>query len=168
MLSDAAPLPELLDRAQRVMRQVCARGWSVCTAESCTGGLLAALLTDIEGCSHAFDRGFVAYTEKAKTDLLGVDAQLLRERGAVSRAVAIAMAEGALRRSEADVALAVTGFAGPTDTPGEEGTVHLALARRDRATWALAREFGPRGRDAIRQLSLAALLDMLEEALRQP
>ncbi len=168
MLSDAAPLPELLDRAERVMRQVCLRDWSVCTAESCTGGLLAALLTDIEGCSHAFDRGFVAYSEKAKTDLLGVDAQLLRDHGAVSRAAAIAMAEGALDRSGADVALAVTGFAGPTDTPGEEGTVHFALARRDRATRAVARDFGPKGRDAIRQLGLRVLLDMLEEALRQP
>ncbi|MDO5759303.1 MAG: CinA family protein [Rhodobacterales bacterium] len=148
------------------MKQACERGWSISTAESCTGGLFAALLTDIEGCSHAFDRGFVVYTEKAKVDLLGLDAGLLKQEGAVSAEVAIAMAEGAMEHSDADIVLAVTGFAGPAEKDEEEGRVHFALARRGGGTRHLFKHFGPRGRETIRQLSLVTLLGLLEEALK--
>ncbi len=89
---------ELDDTAERLMRRLCDAGLTVATAESCTGGMLAALLTDIEGAGHAFDRGFVVYTKEAKTDLLGIDAQLLDDNEAVSEPVARAMAEGALVR----------------------------------------------------------------------
>ncbi len=166
MLKEVVSPPELAERAGRVMQQICDRGWAVSTAESCTGGLVAALLTDIEGCSHVFDSGFITYAEAAKTDLLGVDAQLLKQNGAVSREVAVAMAEGALRRSRADIALAVTGFAGPTDTAGEEGTAHFALAQRNHSTRHRMENFGSQGRDIIRQLCLKTLLEMLEEAVR--
>src|SRR4051794_12374325 len=95
------------------MHRLCDTGLTVATAESCTGGMLAALLTDIEGAGHGFDRGFVVYTNQAKTDLLGIPAEVLEDNDAVSETVARAMAEGALNRSKADIALGVTGFAGP-------------------------------------------------------
>ena len=124
-------LPDDLDeRAERLMHAVCDRKWTVATAESCTGGMLAALLTDIEGASHGFDRGFVTYSTESKSELLGIDPDLLEKNEAVSEAVARAMAEGALNRSKAKVALGVTGFAGPAGDGCEEGLVHMALARR--------------------------------------
>src|SRR3546814_7275302 len=98
------------------------------TAESCTGGLLASLLTDVEGASHAFERGFVVYSEKAKCELLGIQQADITHCGAVSRTVAIAMAKGSIHSSEADIALSITGFAGDGDEPG---LVHFACARRD-------------------------------------
>ena len=123
-------IPTGLDAdVHRVLNEACARDLRLATAESCTGGLLASLLTDVEGSSHAFDRGFVVYTDEAKRDLLGVPDAVLREHGAVSRAVALAMAEGALERSPADVALAVTGFAGRAKDGEEPGLVHLACSR---------------------------------------
>ena len=123
-------LPDHLDaQAERLMHRMCDREWTVATAESCTGGMLAALLTDIEGAGHGFDRGFVTYTKEAKADLLGIERELLDHNDAVSEVVARAMAEGALQRSQADVAIAVTGFAGPAGPGCEEGLVHFALAR---------------------------------------
>lgn len=155
----------LAERAARAMRCICDLGWSISTAESCTGGLVAALLTDIEGCSHAFDRGFVTYSESAKTEMLGVEPDLLRERGAVSREVAVAMAKGCLGRSSSDIALSVTGFAGPSGPEDEEGLVHFVLLKRDGALRHRALQFGPKGRDMIRQLCLFTILEMLEEDL---
>lgn len=131
MLRDLASPTDLAERALGVMQRICERDESICTAESRTGGLVAALFTDIEGCSHAFERGFVAYTENAKTELLGVDSSLLKEKGAVSKDVGMGMAKGSLQHSDADLALAVTGFAGPSDTAGEEGLVHFALAQQN-------------------------------------
>ena len=109
-----------------------ARGWMLATAESCTGGLIAARCTDRAGSSAWFDRGFVTYSNEAKMELLGVDAALLAEHGAVSEAVACAMAAGALRRSRADVCVSVTGIAGPGGAvPGKPvGTVWLGWALR--------------------------------------
>ena len=101
------------------MRRLCDKGLTIATAESCTGGMLAALLTDIEGAGRAFDRGFVTYSKGSKTELLGIDPELLERNDAVSETVARAMAEGALKRSEADIAISITGFAGP-GAPGEE------------------------------------------------
>jgi nicotinamide-nucleotide amidase len=127
--------------------------------------MLAALLTDIEGAGHGFDRGFVTYTKAAKADLLGIPRNLLDHNDAVSETVARAMAEGALARSEAEVAIAVTGFAGPAGPQCEEGLVHFALARRRRPTLHREEHFGALGRGVIRVKSLKAMLDMLERVL---
>ena len=159
-------LPQELDeRAERLMRAVCDRGWTVATVESCTGGMLAALLTDIQGASHGFERGFVTYTKAAKTDLLGIDRGLLEQNDAVSEPVARAMAEGAIARSRADLAMAVTGFAGPAGDGCEEGLVHLATARRGGPTLHRVEHFGSAGRGPVRIMALHAMLEMLEESL---
>ena len=148
------------------MHRLCDLGFSVSTAESCTGGMLAALLTDIEGAGHGFDRGFVTYTKEAKRDLLGISQRLLNENDAVSEAVARAMAEGALGRSNADIAIGVTGFAGPAGENCEEGLVHHALAQRGEDTVHREEHFGAIGRGAIRIKSLKCMLELLEAALR--
>ncbi|HEX4936492.1 MAG TPA: CinA family protein, partial [Gemmatimonadaceae bacterium] len=107
-------MDELLVKTARVLlEQARARGWKIATAESCTGGLISGYLTEIAGSSDVFDRGFVTYSNAAKTELLGVPAALLQAQGAVSAETARAMVEGALARSAADVAVAVTGIAGP-------------------------------------------------------
>src|SRR5438045_4550105 len=107
-------LPDHLDeQAERLMHRLCDSNLTVACAESCTGGMLAALLTDIEGAGHGFDRGFVTYTKEAKSGLLGIPRDLLDHNDAVSEVVARAMAEGALQRSRASVAIAVTAFAVP-------------------------------------------------------
>lgn len=159
-------LPDQLDRkAERLMTRLCDLDLSIATAESCTGGMLAALLTDIQGAGHAFDRGFVTYTKEAKTELLGIDPSLLEVNDAVSESVARAMAEGALERSQADLAFGVTGFAGPASEGCEEGLVHMALARRRGETIHRVGHFGSAGRGPVRVKSLQAMLEMLEEAL---
>jgi nicotinamide-nucleotide amidase len=159
-------LPDDLDRqAERLMRTICDKKLKIATAESCTGGMLAALLTDIEGCGHGFDRGFVTYADDGKADLLGIDQGLLEHNEAVSEAVARAMAEGALKRSNADIAVGVTGFAGPAGRNCEEGLVHFALAARGMPTRHRVDHFGPLGRGPVRLKSLKALLDMIEETV---
>jgi nicotinamide-nucleotide amidase len=163
--SDVQSPPELACRAKSVMQMLCKREMHIATAESCTGGLIAAQLTDIEGCSHAFERGFVTYTDQSKHELLGVNWQLLNDHGAVSRPVALAMAEGAMARSGAQIAVSTTGFAGPGGIEDEEGLVHFALAREGCNTVHRAESFGAIGRDAIRQRCLETILDMLEETL---
>lgn len=161
-------LPDHLDeQAERLMHRLCDRKLSVATAESCTGGMLAALLTDIEGAGHGFDRGFVTYTKESKTDLLGLEPSLLEHNEAVSEVVARAMAEGGLKRSKADLALGITGFAGPAGPGHEEGLVHMALARRNGRTVHREEHFGSIGRGAIRVNSLKAMLDLLEQALEE-
>jgi nicotinamide-nucleotide amidase len=159
-------LPKDLDeRAERLMHAVCEREWTVSTAESCTGGMLAALLTDIEGASHGFDRGFVTYTKDAKAEVLGIEREILEHNEAVSEPVARAMAEGALERSGAKVALGVTGFAGPAGDGHEEGLVHVALAKRGKPTLHRVEHFGPAGRGPVRIKALRCMLEMLEESL---
>jgi nicotinamide-nucleotide amidase len=112
-------LPDAVEQATRhLLAKASERDLRLATAESCTGGMLASLLTDVQGVAHAFDRGFVTYSEEAKTEMLGVPAALIDAKGAVSRDVAIAMAEGALARSRANIALAITGFADAGDEPG--------------------------------------------------
>ena len=161
-------LPGHLDeQAERLMRRLCDRNLTVATAESCTGGMLAALLTDIEGAGRGFERGFVTYTKDSKTELLGIEPDLLDHNEAVSEVVARAMAEGALKRSKADLALGITGFAGPAGADHEEGLVHMALARRNGRTMHREEHFGATGRGAIRVKSLKAMLDMLEQALEE-
>ena len=162
------PLPrDLQTRAEEVLKTACDREAAIATAESCTGGLLAALLTDIPGCSHIFERGFVVYSDAAKCDLLGIERAKVDNCGAVSRDVAIAMAEGAMRRSDAAVAVAITGYAGPParGDDGEEGLVHLACAREGGKTMHREERFGAIGRDGVRIESLRVALDMIGEAL---
>jgi nicotinamide-nucleotide amidase len=161
-------LPDHLDeQAERLMHRICDSELKIATAESCTGGMLAALLTDIEGCGHGFDRGFVTYSKEAKHDLLGVDHDLLDRNDAVSETVARAMAEGALNRSDADVAIGVTGFAGPAGEECEEGLVHFAVTRRDGTTLHREKHFGAIGRGGVRVKSLKVMLEMLEQSLEQ-
>lgn len=148
------------------MHRVCDLKLTVATAESCTGGMLAALLTDIEGASHGFERGFVTYSEQSKAELLGIGPDLVKKNEAVSEAVARAMAEGALSRSRADIALGVTGFAGPAGDH-EQGLVHMALARRGKSTIHGVEHFGAIGRGPVRVKALTAMLNMLEQALEE-
>lgn len=163
---DPALPPNVQDRANEVLRLACDRELMLATAESCTGGLLAALLTDVPGCSHAFERGFVVYTNEAKAQMLDIELQRIERLGAVSKEIAIDMAQGALRRSEADVALSVTGFAGPCKDDEEEGLVHFACARRDGPTEHRVEHFGAIGRQGVRIKSLEVALDMIERASR--
>lgn len=154
--------PELDDLTRRILERACARDLKLATAESCTGGLLASLLTDVPGCSHVFERGFVVYSEDAKHDVLGVPMEMLRDGGAVSQSVALAMVEGALTRSRADVVLAVTGWAedvGDPKRPG--GLVHFACARRGGFTHHRKAEFGSIGRQAFRLACLQAAMEMI-------
>lgn len=151
--------------ARSLLDQACDREITLATAESCTGGLLAALLTDVEGCSHVFERGFVAYSKEAKSDMLGVPAALIDEEGAVSKAVALAMAEGALARSAADIVVAVTGFAGAGGSGDEAGLVHFACIRRGRDPVHREEHFGDRGRAVIRVETARVALAMMADAL---
>ena len=168
MVATLSPaLPDALEhRIEQVLKAACKADVKLVTAESCTGGLLASLLTDVEGCSHAYDRGFVTYSEAAKTELLGVPADLLAQHGAVSEAVARSMAEGALARSVADLAVAVTGFAGHGRAGDEPGLVHVALARRSEPTRHVVHRFGDVGRGPVRLKTVDAALDLLGSALR--
>src|SRR5690606_3639565 len=163
---DPALPTEVQDRADEVLELACDKELKLATAESCTGGLLAALLTDVPGCSHAFERGFVVYSKAAKCDLLGLDRAMVEDCGAVSKPVAVAMAQGALRRSEADVALSITGFAGPGGGDDEEGLVHFACARREGEMDHREEHFGPIGRQGVRIAALETALEMLQDALK--
>jgi nicotinamide-nucleotide amidase len=112
-------LPDETEEAtRRLLHKASERGLKLATAESCTGGMLASLLTDVQGVAHSFERGFVTYTNEAKNEMLGVPMALIEEKSAVSREVAIAMAEGALERSRANIALSVTGYADAGPEPG--------------------------------------------------
>jgi nicotinamide-nucleotide amidase len=161
-------LPDsVIARADAVLELAKARKLMLSTAESCTGGLLAALLTDVRGCGHVFDRGFVTYSEQAKVEMLGVDRDRLDEFGAVSREIARDMAQGALNHSSADVAVSITGFAGPGAPGDEEGLVHFACAHRGGAMHDREEHFGANGRADIRKAALEAALEMMEEALKE-
>ncbi len=154
-------------KAREALAALRAAGLMAATAESCTGGLVAGALTDVPGSSTVVERGFVVYSNAAKTELLGVPEALIAEHGAVSEPVARAMAEGALAASRADVAVAVTGVAGPGGSESKpEGLVHFACARRGGPTVSRRREYGPRGRGAVRFASVDEALDMLLAAAR--
>lgn len=154
-------------KVHHVLKIACDLGLTLATAESCTGGLFASLLTDVDGRGHAFERGFVVYTDGAKADLLGVPPELIETHGAVSEPVARAMAEGALARSAADIALAVTGFAGRGGPDDEPGLVFLAVARRNDPIATSEHHFGDIGRGAVRIACLNAGFDLLEAALEK-
>ncbi|HEX2802059.1 MAG TPA: CinA family protein, partial [Phenylobacterium sp.] len=151
--------------APAVLREACDRRLKLVTAESCTGGLLASVLTDVDGFGHAFERGFVTYTDESKMELLDVPPGLLARHGAVSPQVAEAMATGALIRSSGDVAMAVTGFAGRGAPEDEPGLVFFALARRGRPVWIQEAHFGDIGRGPVRLACLRHALRMLRDNL---
>jgi nicotinamide-nucleotide amidase len=154
-------------KALRVLKAACDQDRPLATAESCTGGLLASLLTDVPGCSHAFERGFVTYTDAAKMDLLGVPERMLEDEGAVSQPVAAAMARGALRGSEAAIALSITGYAEapPEDPDAVAGLVHFACATREGGLTTHVEFYGDLGRANVRIACLETALDMLARAL---
>lgn len=154
--------PDLLARAESLLAKARAKEVMIATAESCTGGLVAALLTEIPGSSDVVERGFVTYSNEAKMDLLGVPQALLEAHGAVSRQVALAMAAGALVNSRAGLVVAVTGIAGPGGGTADKpvGLVHLAAARGDELLHRECR-FGAIGRQEVRLKSVEAALDLL-------
>lgn len=145
------------DAARVLLDQAKSRGLTIATAESCTGGLIAASLAAVPGASGALERGFITYSNEAKTELLDVPAELIAQRGAVSREVALAMAEGALKHSRADIAVAVTGVAGPDGGSVEKpaGLVHLAAARRGGARLHEEKRLGDIGRHEIQAQAVA-------------
>lgn len=153
--------------AAHIISRYAAAGLKLATAESCTGGLVAGALTNIAGSSAVVERGFVTYSNAAKVEMLGVDAALIERVGAVSADVARAMAEGALAHSHADIAVSITGIAGPGGGSKSKpiGLVHFALARRDAPTVYVERRFGDIGRDNVRRESVNQALKLLAEAL---
>jgi nicotinamide-nucleotide amidase len=149
--------------AQKMISHGTARGEMVSTAESCTGGLIAGALTEIAGSSAVVDRGFVTYTNEAKADMLGVQGKTLETFGAVSKETALQMAQGALLRSRASYAVAVTGIAGPgggSDTK-PVGLVHLAAMSRNGAILHREMRYGDIGRDQVRLATVKTALEML-------
>jgi nicotinamide-nucleotide amidase len=153
------------DKAERALDAAHDKELKLATAESCTGGLLAALLTDVHGRGHVFDRGFVVYSKQAKCDLLGIAREKVDHCGTVSEPIAREMALGALRRSQADIAVSITGFAGPAGPHDEEGLVHFACARRGGDLDHREEHFGRIGRDGVRIASLETALEMIAQAL---
>ena len=167
-MTDESFLPaELVALARRVVEENAAIGRKVAVAESCTGGLVAAAITEIPGSSAVFDRGFVTYSNEAKQELLGVASDILDTFGAVSIACAWAMAEGALKRSRADVAVAISGVAGPAGGSDQKpvGTVVFARAVRDpadpEAGDAEERRFPDTGRSGVRLQAAICALELL-------
>jgi nicotinamide-nucleotide amidase len=159
-MTDLTPLhrdvSQLIDRCRR-------ENLKIATAESCTGGLLAGAITEVPGASHVFGWGVVTYANSAKIELLGVPRELIDKHGAVSEEVAIAMAEGALARSGADVAVAVTGIAGPDGGTEQKpvGLVYLASARKGRPTLKASHHFADFGRDSARFAAVQQAIRML-------
>lgn len=156
---------EFYEAAVAVLDACRARGLKVATAESCTGGLVAGALTAIAGSSDVVDRGFVTYSNEAKHEMLGVPLETLKRYGAVSRQTAEAMASGALTKSSADLAVAVTGIAGPGGGSADKpvGLVHFAAASRSGTTMHAAKRYGEIGRDEVRHQSVLQALAMLSE-----
>ncbi len=142
-------------------------GLMIATAESCTGGLVAAALTSVAGSSLVFERGFVTYSNRAKMEMLGVPGELIEAHGAVSEQVARAMAEGALAHSRADLSVAITGIAGPTGGTPEKpvGLVHFASAARDGETMAIHFRFADEGRNGVRFQALLTALGLLRQQM---
>ena len=156
----------LTAKAQDLLGVCITHGATLAIAESCTGGLVAAALTSIPGCSRVFDRGFIVYDNEAKSEMLGVPSELIAAHGVVSRAVAKAMAEGAIRHSHAVAALSVTGIAGPDGgSPSKPvGTVHVAAALDGAATLHAAHLFEG-DRDAVRVQSALAAMELMLQRL---
>ena len=142
------------------------QGLKIATAESCTGGMVAVALTDVAGSSDVFDRGFVTYSNAAKVEMLGIRPETLAAHGAVSEEIALEMAEGALRQSRAELAVSITGIAGPGGSEFKpEGRVCFGLARKGHATVTETVEFGALGRDRVRKAARDHALGLLAGAL---
>jgi len=161
---------ELYDQAKALIEAFRHGELRLTTAESCTGGLLAALLTEIPGSSDVLDRGFVTYSNAAKQDMLAVPAEIIAEHGAVSEAVVRAMAEGALDRSQADVAMAITGIAGPGGGRKDKsvGLVWFGLAMLGNTTHTEERRFDNQGRSIVRLEAVRVALEFLTAAAGAP
>ena len=160
-------MSEALQAAAKAALEACrARGWKAATAESCTGGLVAGALTDIAGSSYVFDRGFVTYSNEAKQQMLGVASETIRDYGAVSRQTAEAMARAAIAHSNADLAVAITGIAGPGGGGKDKpvGLVHFAAATRGGALTHKEMRYGDIGRAEVRAKSVLQALAMLKES----
>lgn len=160
---------EVFRKARRVVALAKARGATLATAESCTGGLVAAALTAVDGSSAVLDRGFVTYSNAAKTEMLGVDADVIGRHGAVSEPVARQMAEGARRQAGVSLAVAITGIAGPGGGSAEKpvGLVHFGAAGAHGSEHRVER-FGDLGREEVRRRAVLVALEMLEAALERP
>jgi nicotinamide-nucleotide amidase len=158
---------DTLRLAEAVLHRAREKGLLLATAESCTGGLVAAALTAVAGSSDVVDRGFVTYSNAAKAELLGVPPGTLEAEGAVSEATARAMAEGAVKASRAAAAVAITGIAGPGGGSAEKpvGLVWFAVALRDGPTAAQAMRYGDLGRDKVRMVSVFTALELLFAAI---
>ncbi|HEX4296224.1 MAG TPA: CinA family protein [Rhizomicrobium sp.] len=157
----------LLRLAEVVIAEARVRKLRIATAESCTGGLIGGLLTEIPGSSDVFERGFIVYSNRAKQDMLGVPGDLIADMGAVSEAVSRAMAEGAVENSNAHIAVAVTGIAGPGGGTRMKpvGLVHIAACRENRSILHEAHRFGDIGRTEVRIRTVEAALEMLQRML---
>ncbi len=154
---------DIVALANEVLEAAKADGVKIATAESCTAGLVAGALTAISGSADVFERGFATYSNEAKHEMLGVSAQLIEDAGAVSEPVARAMAEGAIRRSNADLAVSITGISGPTGgTPLKTvGLVHFAVAQRDGPTTHRQELFGALGRERVRLACVKVAMNLL-------
>jgi nicotinamide-nucleotide amidase len=161
--------PPVLQLVEAVLTACRVRGLRLATAESCTGGLIAGALTAVSGSSDVVERGFVTYTNESKTAMLGVPDSLIAVHGAVSEPVAVAMAEGTLAHSPADIAVAVTGIAGPTGGTPEKpvGLVHLAATRRGGTMLHERHVFGG-DRTAVREQTVEVALHMIEHLAKEP
>lgn len=157
---------DLLAAAEALLGVCRTKGLTIATAESCTGGLVAGLLTEIAGASDVVDRGFVTYSNMAKSEMLGVENGIIDRHGAVSAAVAVAMADGALQNAGTDLAVAITGIAGPDGgTPQKPvGLVYIAVARKGQTTNAQRFHFAAGSRWEVRLASVREALSMLREA----
>ena len=155
--------PDIIETARALLERCRARGLRIVTAESCTGGLIAGALTAIPGSSDVVDRGFVTYSNEAKAEMLGVPIALIEAHGAVSAEVAYAMAHGALLHARAELAVAVTGAAGPGGGTAAKpvGLVHIVADRRDGARLHEECRFGDIGRDEVREATLRKALELL-------
>jgi nicotinamide-nucleotide amidase len=158
---------DLMPTAERLLAALRSRGWKLATAESCTGGLIAATLTEVAGASDVFERGFVTYSNAAKIGDLGVGLETLARHGAVSAEVAEAMARGALSASAADIAVSVTGIAGPGGGSEQKpvGLVYIGWATRGAPAGAREFRFGDLGRATIRARAVAEALAIVEAAI---
>jgi len=156
------PTDDLRRLAETVLARCRAQGWTLATAESCTGGMVAAALTDIAGASDVVERGFVTYSNRAKSELLGVPKELIAKHGAVSAETAAAMAEGALAKAPVELAVAVTGIAGPSGGTKDKpvGLVYFGVARRGGKTLT-ERQIFTGGRADIRRAATARALELL-------
>lgn len=159
---------DMLDLARDFLSAMRAKGWKFASAESCTGGLIAGLLTEIAGSSDVVDRGFVTYSNEAKTALVNVPAELIATHGAVSEEVVRAMAEGALRNSLADITVAVSGVAGPGGGTADKpvGRVHIAASSKTNRLHKRM-DYGDLGRAEIRRRTVIDALALAQELLRE-